>query len=210
MLRKGDRFISGEEFWEHGVLGQPKFRTPIKLWHFEARPVSFCKVNLWMSWIYAGFTGFTANLWVSWIYGKTLLRKESRFRNKPGEQGGSQPVSRVLSRTIIHLGCTSPYTSSSLPGDNAGHIIAPLFGLAPGGVYHAVAVASHAVRSYRTISPLPGHLAGRYTFCCTFRRLAPPRNYLAPCPCGARTFLCRTGIDKKSIRSDSDCPADSR
>ena len=158
-----------------------------------------------------------------------MLRKESRFRNKPGEQQIQdthkkveaqiqdthkirhvEPVSRVLSRTIIHLGCTSPYTSSSLPGDNAGHIIAPLFGLAPGGVYHAVAVASHAVRSYRTISPLPGHLAGRYTFCCTFRRLAPPRNYLAPCPCGARTFLCRTGIDKKSIRSDSDCPADSR
>ena len=33
--------------------------------------------------------------------------------------------------------------------------------------------------------------AGRYIFCCTFRRLAPPRNYLAPCPCGARTFLYR-------------------
>ena len=33
--------------------------------------------------------------------------------------------------------------------------------------------------------------AGRYIFCCTFRRLAPPRNYLAPCPYGARTFLCR-------------------
>ena len=30
-----------------------------------------------------------------------------------------------------------------------------LFGLAPGGVYHAVAVTSRAVRSYRTISPLP-------------------------------------------------------
>ena len=24
--------------------------------------------------------------------------------------------------------------------------------------------------------------AGRYLFCCTFRRLAPPRRYLAPCP----------------------------
>jgi len=30
-----------------------------------------------------------------------------------------------------------------------------LFGLAPGGVYHATTVASCAVRSYRTISPLP-------------------------------------------------------
>jgi len=30
-----------------------------------------------------------------------------------------------------------------------------LFGLAPGGVYHAAAVAGRAVRSYRTLSPLP-------------------------------------------------------
>lgn len=30
-----------------------------------------------------------------------------------------------------------------------------LFGLAPGGVYPAAAVASRAVRSYRTVSPLP-------------------------------------------------------
>jgi hypothetical protein len=44
-------------------------------------------------------------------------------------------------------------------------------------------VATRAVRSYRTISPLPvpeGHR--RYVFCGTFRRLAPPRRYLAPCP----------------------------
>ncbi len=31
----------------------------------------------------------------------------------------------------------------------------PLFGLAPSGVYPAMPVASHAVRSYRTISTLP-------------------------------------------------------
>ncbi len=30
-----------------------------------------------------------------------------------------------------------------------------LFGFAPGGVYHAVAVTSNAVRFYRTISTLP-------------------------------------------------------
>ena len=45
-------------------------------------------------------------------------------------------------------------------------------------------VAGLAVRSYRTISPLPRVLANRsaVSFCCTFRRLAPPRRYLAPCP----------------------------
>ncbi len=33
----------------------------------------------------------------------------------------SRPISRVLSRAIIHLGSASPRTSSSLPGNSAGH-----------------------------------------------------------------------------------------
>src|SRR5690606_6416466 len=46
-------------------------------------------------------------------------------------------------------------------------------------------VARLAVRSYRTVSPLPripGGTVRRSALCCTFRRLAPPRRYLAPCP----------------------------
>jgi hypothetical protein len=58
----------------------------------------------------------------------------------------------------------------------------PLFGLAPSGVYPATSVARCAVRSYRTISPLPRREPWRYIFCGTFRRLSPPRRYLAPCP----------------------------
>ncbi|AHF78649.1 hypothetical protein Sant_3669 [Sodalis praecaptivus] len=46
-------------------------------------------------------------------------------------------------------------------------------------------VTSRAVRSYRTLSPLPvpacaGHR--RFALCCTCRGFAPPRRYLAPCP----------------------------
>ena len=67
----------------------------------------------------------------------------------------SWPISRVLSWTVIHLGCMSPCTSSSLPGNSAGRTLVSLFGLAPGGVYPAVVVTNNAVRSYRTISPLP-------------------------------------------------------
>ena len=37
---------------------------------------------------------------------------------------GSRPVSRVLSWTVIHLGCASPRTSSDLPGKGAGHAFA--------------------------------------------------------------------------------------
>lgn len=43
-------------------------------------------------------------------------------------------VSRVLSWTAIHLGRASPRASSIQPGSGAGHSIAPLFGIAPGGV----------------------------------------------------------------------------
>ncbi len=52
-------------------------------------------------------------------------------------KGGSRPVSRVLSRTVIPLGRLSPGASSSLPGCDAGRIMTPLFGLAPDGVYPA-------------------------------------------------------------------------
>src|SRR5688572_11004589 len=66
----------------------------------------------------------------------------------------------------------------------ATFVATSLFGLAPGGVCRAVRVATSAVRSYRTVSPLPSPLLalGRFAFCCTFRRLTPPRGYLAPCP----------------------------
>ena len=43
-------------------------------------------------------------------------------------------------------------------------------------------VTTCAVRSYRTFSPLPAVAGRRFVFCGTFRRLAPPRRYLAPCP----------------------------
>jgi len=100
----------------------------------------------------------------------------------------SRPISRVLSRTVIHLGCTSPCTSSDLPESHADHMCGtgpPLSYLVLLQVGFSVPrpVTRRAVRSYRTISPLPepeGHR--RYVFCGTVRGLAPPRCYLAPCP----------------------------
>lgn len=63
-----------------------------------------------------------------------------------------------------------------------------LFGLAPGGVYHAIIVTNYAVRSYRTFSPLPA--CGRYFFCGTFPKvISPAGRYPAPYLRGARTFL---------------------
>src|SRR6185312_22277 len=70
-----------------------------------------------------------------------------------------------------------------------------LLGLAPGGVCPAAAVAGGAVRSYRTISPLPPRKGTKplkglaVCFCGTFPRVAPAGRYPAPCFRGARTFL---------------------
>ena len=66
-------------------------------------------------------------------------------------------------------------------------------------------VATDAVRSYRTVSPLPALLRvlRRSTLCCTFRGLTPPRYYLAPCP-PSPDFPPRRIVMKRS-----DCPADS-
>src|SRR5947208_1396713 len=90
------------------------------------------------------------------------------------------------------------------------HRIAPrclplLLGLAPGGVFPAAAVAGGAVRSYRTVSPLPpARHAGadrRCTFCGTFPGVAPAGRYPAPYLRGARTFLSpRNGGKRPSGR----------
>ena len=87
-----------------------------------------------------------------------------------------------------------------------------LFGLAPGGVYHAGSVAGAAVRSCRTFSPLLAVAAcaamaqqawklvapkpqrgegGRFVLCGTFPGVAPAGRYPAPRVDGARTFLPR-------------------
>jgi len=105
----------------------------------------------------AGFQVF--NLCIFAVPWQGADDRDNFFRVIPcasvAESEGSRPVSRVLSWTAIPLGCTSPCTSSNLPGNHAGRMNVPLFGLAPGGVFPATSVARRAVRSYRTISPLP-------------------------------------------------------
>src|SRR3982751_4372680 len=121
----------------------------------------------------------------------------------------SRPVSRVLSRTIIPLGSPSPATSSGLPGSTGGHPLPlswplPYLALLQVGFAVPPNVATGAVRSYRTVSPLPASLLTlrRFVFCCTFRRLTPPRRYLAPRP-------QEPGLSSTSREKCSDRPADS-
>ena len=67
---------------------------------------------------------------------------------------------------------------------------ASLFGLAPGGVCRIPVSPSGLVRSYRTVSPLPGTVhtrqpfrvrSWRFVFCGTFLRVTPTGSYPAPC-----------------------------
>ncbi len=68
-------------------------------------------------------------------------------------------------------------------------------------------VASRAVRSYRTLSPLPdpactGHR--RFALCCTCRELALPRRYLAPCPMEPG-LSSPSPVSPKGRRRSGDC-----
>ena len=119
-------------------------------------------------------------------------RRPSAIPAPPG-----RTVSRVLlppgrspEVMVICLGRPSPDASSSLPavrgpeGPPAWVTPRRLFGLAPTGGYRAAAVASAAVGSYPTVSPLPRPVARawRSVFCGPFRRLSAPRRYLAVYP----------------------------
>ena len=94
---------------------------------------------------------------------------------------------------VIPLGRTLLYGSSNLPGSQTERAAPPpLFGLAPRGVFPAGRITPAAVRSYRTISPLPRLAARRYIFCGTFRiRKNGPRPLAGTLPYGDRTFLPR-------------------
>ncbi len=101
-----------------------------------------------------------------------------------GQKWRSRPVSRVLSWTTIPLGPASPQGSSSTPGDGSSQPIVPLFGLAPSGVYRAM---RRCPRTRWALTPpfhpyhAPLRAVRRSVLCCTSRRLAPPRDYLALC-----------------------------
>jgi hypothetical protein len=116
----------------------------------------------------------------------------------------SRPVSRVLYGRKP-CGCRRDGHSSGAPV--AGRLEQPtrttdlrarparlaaraslLFGFAPGGACLAADVTADAVRSCRTLSPLPAK-GRRFAFCGAVPEIALAGRYPAPCPHGARTFL---------------------
>ena len=132
---------------------------------------------------------------------RRVFRRAPLFSRQPAYKPGSGRHAKGFACvTAIPLGRRSPGASSNLPGRQDPDTIpklhfraslAPsLFGLAPGGVCPAAGVTAGAVRSYRTISPLPQQIMlRRYVFCGTVPGFAPAGCYPAPFVRGARTFL---------------------
>ncbi len=127
----------------------------------------------------------------------TLYPAELRARCAR-QRGRRNKPSSVSARAegIISLGPALPTASCSLPGTvkpklrGAGRT-SSLHGLAPGGVCRATSVASRAVRSYRTLSPLPV-LPREPSAVCSLLHFPSPfgaRALPGTLPCGARTFL---------------------
>ena len=97
---------------------------------------------------------------------RRVFRRAPLFSRQPAYKPGSGRHAKGFACvTAIPLGRRSPGASSNLPGRQDPDTIpkvhfraslAPsLFGLAPGGVCPAASVTAGAVRSYRTISPVP-------------------------------------------------------
>jgi hypothetical protein len=111
-----------------------------------------------------------------------------RTRRRDGHSSGT-PVTRRLQQPTRTAG--SGHRSRSFQRLRAKSFAPSLFGLAPGGVCRAACVTAGAVRSYRTVSPLPSlpQEGRRSVLCGTVPGLAPAGCYPAPLVHGARTFL---------------------
>ena len=122
---------------------------------------------------------------------------------KPGSVWPAADAADVTAIPLVHR---LPGASCNLPerlirtdrdvSPRKGISPAPLlFGFAPGGVCRAASVAGSAVRSYRTVSPLPRsnatHRGGLFSVALSLGapESVPAGRYPAPFVHGARTFL---------------------
>ncbi len=107
---------------------------------------------------------------------------------------GSRPVSRVLSRTAIHLGRASPRASSDLPGNCAGHTSFPYLVLLRVGFTSLPMLPPARCALTAPFHPYPRSLATRAVFFLLHLPSARAAQALpGTLPYGARTFLRPAG-----------------
>ena len=130
------------------------------------------------------------------VFLQRLVRKPL-FLSSGGAESGSRPISRVLSRAIIPLGCASPRTSSSLPGSARGPRVAAFAACFP--IWPCSRRGLPCRRRYRRRGALlPHHFnltvtlarAWAVSFLLHFPWARAPQALPGAVPCGARTFLC--------------------
>jgi hypothetical protein len=118
------------------------------------------------------------------------------FFDQPWGKSGSRPVSRVLSGAIIPLGCTSPCTSSGLPGNARGPPAAACAACFPIWPCSRRGLPCRR-RCRRRGALLPHHFnlavtlarAWAVYFLLHFPWARAPQALPGAVPCGARTFL---------------------
>src|SRR5262245_33676907 len=137
-----------------------------------------------------------------------LHRKSVAASRKPN----SVPAFRRV--TIIPLAAPSLARSSDRPGDQGRAVLyVSLFGLAPCGVLPATRVATGAVRSYRTFSPLLGEKVSDTSDTCSLNHcstkvsdvsdtLPPGGMFSVPLSFG----LPRPGVTRRTALRSSDFP----
>ncbi len=142
-----------------------------------------------------------------------------------GDKRGSRPVSRVLSRTTIPLGRTSPYASSDLPGSGRGPRRAPC-----GACFPIWSCSRWGLPCRDCCQPRGALLPHRFTlttpalqqrsavyFLLHFPWACAPQALPGTSPYGARTFLpdaefppchggCPAGSQRHSTLSSSPVP----
>ena len=115
----------------------------------------------------------------------------SASRRERYKESASKPGSVIEpfgSVATIPLGLASPRASSSLPGRRAGRASSVATHLPYLAVLRAGFTVPLLLPATRCALTAPFHPCQsreelrRFAFCCTFRRLAPPRRYLALCP----------------------------
>ncbi len=82
-------------------------------------------------------------------------QKKSQMACKPGSVPGPEAGGWPFIWDACRQAPRATYPGGGAETRLPANRLPPLFGLAPGGVYHATAVTGGAVRSYRTLSPLP-------------------------------------------------------
>ncbi len=105
---------------------------------------------------------------------------------QPCKPGSVPSFPKVM---IIYLGPRLPEVSSNLPGGEAGHLNASLFGLAPGGVYLAGQSPDRRCALTAPFHPYPAYAARRFTFLWHYPWGHPHWALPSTLPYGARTFL---------------------